>query len=648
MTTSRLGSVLRYLRGVVTPPAGAALTDAALLDRFLSGQDQAAFEALVRRHGPMVLGVGRSVLGDAHLAEDVFQAVFLVLAKKSHGLRKRESLGSWLYGVAYRIALNARARAARRRKHERRVVAMTPAFPPAEDAGRDLRPLLVEELNRLPEKYRAPLVLCYLEGMTNEEAAEQLRWPSGTVKGRLARAREALRGRLARRGLSLSAVALGTALTDNAIAAPVSPALLTTTLQAAAPVALGQASLAGLATPAAELARAALRHTLVARLAAAAALLTVALVACGTGYLWLQANNVAAPLTEEIPDDSIPEPRPVATFSEEKHYQGHPYPVAFSADGTRLALFVQRDIEENELILQEIANGARAKRVAVAEGFRAAAADGKTLALVSETAATDPPVVHVELRDLATLDVARRWKNDKSLVHPGEAFLAGDTLVLAGGRPDDPQQGFPGFPGGAAFMPFGGGFPFGPGAQALVLHDLRGRHKPVFRPLPDGVSIVALQVVQQPTGKTLALSLVKQTTGEEEKRRLELLDLATGKTVKLADKVDASALAASSNGATAALQTAENALQLYDLATAQAGALLRDADTTIVCFAFAPDGKMLATAGSDRTIKLWNVRTGQVERRLTQPRVQRLVFAADGKRLASASPEEVKIWELGR
>src|SRR5262249_29019466 len=98
MTSSRLGSVLNYLRGVVAPGGDAPLTDAALLERFLGTRDQASFEVLVRRHGPMVLGVGRSVLGDAHAAEDVFQAAFLVLARKSQGLRKRDSLGSWLYG----------------------------------------------------------------------------------------------------------------------------------------------------------------------------------------------------------------------------------------------------------------------------------------------------------------------------------------------------------------------------------------------------------------------------------------------------------------------------------------------------------------------------------------------------------------------
>src|SRR5262249_30053195 len=151
------------LRTVVAGPDEEAPTDARLLERFVRQHDGEAFADLVRRHGPMVLGVCRRVLDDAHEAEDVFQATFLVLARKADAIRQGESLGSWLYGVAYRTALRARAEAARRRALAWEADDMPPSDPAAEAAWRELRPLLDAELQRLPEKYRAPVVLCYLE-----------------------------------------------------------------------------------------------------------------------------------------------------------------------------------------------------------------------------------------------------------------------------------------------------------------------------------------------------------------------------------------------------------------------------------------------------------------------------------------------------
>ena len=183
------------------------LPDEQLLDLFLErkGSDaEAAFETLVRRHGPMVLGVCRHILDELHDAEDAFQATFLVLARKAGTIRDRRVLGRWLYEVAYRIAIRSKTHSARRRTHEREGAEMSAvaAGPEFDAAWIELRPVLHEEVNRLPEKYRTAVVLCYLEGRTNEEAAEMLQWPVGTVKGRLSRARDMLRSRLTRRGLA--------------------------------------------------------------------------------------------------------------------------------------------------------------------------------------------------------------------------------------------------------------------------------------------------------------------------------------------------------------------------------------------------------------------------------------------------------------
>jgi RNA polymerase sigma factor (sigma-70 family) len=187
------------------------LTDEKLLDRFL-GPDgtgaEDAFVALVRRHGPMVRSVCRRTLDQPHDAEDAVQATFLVLARKASRVRDRRALGRWLYRVASRIAARSRTDSARRRMHERRGAVMSAVTPaPGHDPDRGvLRLVLHEEVDRLPATYCSAVVLCYLEEFTNEEAAALLGWPVGTVKGRLARARELLRARLTRRGLALDRV----------------------------------------------------------------------------------------------------------------------------------------------------------------------------------------------------------------------------------------------------------------------------------------------------------------------------------------------------------------------------------------------------------------------------------------------------------
>jgi RNA polymerase sigma factor (sigma-70 family) len=197
----------------------AGLSDGQLLERFLAGRDEAgelAFEALVTRHGPMVMGVCRNVLDDPHDVHDAFQAVFLVLAQRAIAIRNRQSVGSWLHGVAVRVTARARVAGIRRQIRDRRTIGAAQAVaadaPGAHDASpierHDRAEVVHQELSHLPEKYRAPVVLCYLEGLTHDEAAARLSWPVGTVRSRLARARDRLRTRLGRRGLSAQ-MALG-------------------------------------------------------------------------------------------------------------------------------------------------------------------------------------------------------------------------------------------------------------------------------------------------------------------------------------------------------------------------------------------------------------------------------------------------------
>jgi len=230
MASRAVHPVLRFIRSLAPWGDGEA-PDEDLLARFAADRDQAAFAALMRRHGPMVLGVCARVLGDTPAAEDAFQATFIVLARRAPSVSRPELLANWLYGVAYRTALKARVGAARRRAAERQVGPVT-GTDPLDGLRRELWQALDDELNRLPEKYRVPLVLCYLDGQTHEQAARHLGCPRKTVTTRLARGCQRLRARLTRRGVALSAVALAAALSESARAMPA--ALLERTIQAAA------------------------------------------------------------------------------------------------------------------------------------------------------------------------------------------------------------------------------------------------------------------------------------------------------------------------------------------------------------------------------------------------------------------------------
>lgn len=240
MAKATSSPILQLIRRVIEDRRVRELPDPDLLRWLGSAPDEAAFRTLICRHGPMVLEVCRGVLGNETDVEDAFQATFLILAQKAGSIRKAGSLASWLHGVAYRTALKARAQSAKRQVHEAQVP-QRQASELGDPTWREVRQVLHEELNGLSERYRAPLVLCYLEGQTQDEAAVQLGLAKSTLKERLERARAVLRARLLRRGLGPAALVVAAAWPAASASACVPVSLLNTTLQAATSVAAGEA-----------------------------------------------------------------------------------------------------------------------------------------------------------------------------------------------------------------------------------------------------------------------------------------------------------------------------------------------------------------------------------------------------------------------
>ncbi|AGA24563.1 RNA polymerase sigma factor [Singulisphaera acidiphila] len=289
---AKSGVATRHLHTLFKVGAVGGLSDGQLLERFVTRQGEAAetaFAILVERHGPMVLGVCRRTLANPGDAEDAFQATFLVLVKKAKTVRVDDSLGRWLYGVACRVAARARTGVLRRqaREGDRLVDRQGPTL----DSGcLDLRRVLDEELNRLPEKYRAPVVLCYLEGLTHELAAERLGWPVGTVRGRLSRARERLRTRLSSRGLAPTAAGLWEFPTPTPTEA-VSHALIEETVQAAMQYATARLAVGGISTAVAVLTEGAFKTMVLTKLKTSVTLLSAMVAASMIAPAFLAASD---------------------------------------------------------------------------------------------------------------------------------------------------------------------------------------------------------------------------------------------------------------------------------------------------------------------------------------------------------------------
>lgn len=277
--------------------------DGALLERFLVGHDEAAFERLVRRHSSMVFGVCRRILGNVHDAEDAFQAVFIVLARSAKRLQKVQSVAGWLHGIALRVALSARRSAARARERERRANQMASTNVEQERAWEDIQGVLDEELSRLPDRLRSPIILCCLENKSVQQAAQELGWSDGELRGRLAKGKEILRERLWRRGISLGAAALFALLSERASAAAAPDTCIASAVAAASLVAAGKALPQNLVSAKAlSLAAEVTRALIFARIELAAAAIAVcAAILSAASLTWRQAADVSAVVAPQLP-----------------------------------------------------------------------------------------------------------------------------------------------------------------------------------------------------------------------------------------------------------------------------------------------------------------------------------------------------------
>jgi RNA polymerase sigma factor (sigma-70 family) len=322
MATAQLNGLVRHIRRMAMGNDAAGMTDVDLLKRFVSQRDEAAFAALVRRYGPLVLGVCRRVLHHQQDAEDAFQATFLVLLHKAGSVAPPELVGNWLYGVAYFTAKNAKISAARRRNREREVSEMARARAVGEEDNLvELRLLLDEELSRLPEKYRVPIVLCELHGKSRKEVAHHVGCAEGTLSRRLTRARQMLQKRFIKRGLALSSASLAVALSRGVASASVPAPLVASTIKTALLVAASPVLAAGvMSAPVAALTEGVLKTMFLTKLkTAVVVLLTTALVATGIGIAWFPAVDATPMESGALGRHQVP---PQQTETDKERLQG--------------------------------------------------------------------------------------------------------------------------------------------------------------------------------------------------------------------------------------------------------------------------------------------------------------------------------------
>jgi RNA polymerase sigma factor (sigma-70 family) len=706
MAGSSVESVLHHLHHLLES-GGEPPDDRRLLQRFVTQRDQEAFAELVTRHGPLVFGMCRRVLRDLHDAEDVFQATFLVLARKAATIRKPESLSCFLHGVAYRLAIKARAEADRRRRHERRASG-TGETEDADLSWREVRALIDEELQRLPLTMRMPLVLCYLEGQTQDEAARRLGWSRGTLKRRLERGRDRLRIRLSRRGVTLGASLFAVALTESASRGAVPASLRTTAVQAGMQFTLGDTT-AFAVTRAARLAKGALQTMLTTKLKIGAMLMVLlgcAATAAGLVSRQTPAADQPKNRTEAVAPqrtaedekvrndrygDALPEGAMARLGTVRLRHQSMVASVVFTQDG-KIAIAGDGD---GNIVYWDVASGREVRRLRATPGVihaLAITADGKTLASGSWgkvflwEVATGKLLSHEDVKNDAVMQL---------LFTPDGKTLAvrdqGDTILVwdvVGHKKLHELKGHKGRLSSMDLSPDGKTLVSGSwGDPHIRLWDVAtGKEKFHFRAYdrdvvnvafrPDGKAIAStgnvgglrfwnletgeklhdqatfhlpMQLVYSPDGKFLV--------GSEGGGRLHAYDPATGKHLREFDAPPRtmSGLVFSSDSKTIA--TFWGGANTFDLWDAASGKLLHPFQGHrhyLTSLAFSADGQRLFSAAgiSDYALRVWDTRTGEQRAQLgDNPNgVHGLALSPDGRLLAACGYNDntIRLWDLAR
>jgi RNA polymerase sigma factor (sigma-70 family) len=633
MAGGSLNIVLRHLRRLAATPGTEELTDRRLLQRFAAQKDEAAFAELVRRHGPLVLGVCRRVLRHEQDAEDVFQATFLVLARKAATTRWDDWVGHYLYEVAYRLAIEARGKAARRREHERRAAEMPRAESVPEGAMRELCAVLDEELRCLPDRYRKPMLLCYLEGQTRDRAARQLGWALRTLERRLERGRELLRVRLTRRGLTLSGALLAAGLAEATAAEGAPPLLLASAVRAAASFAAGGSAVAGVSARAALLAEGALAGMAMTRLKLVLAwVLALGLAATGTSLLGHQARSGRPP---EARAEGGPTPVPQGADRPKQNQgvpartdrYGDPLPpwalarmgtirfrhggavsgLAFSPDGRTIG----SGSFDRTVRLWEAATGKELRRFQMFQGFAeevAFAPDGKKLF-------ARPPGRKAYIWELGSgklTGLLGRQNEEMTCFAP-----APDGKTVATGHRDFNRRNHV--------------IRFWDVASGKELRQIDGHEKAIMNMAfsPDGKLLASVSLDQ-------TLRLWRPDTGKEV-RKIGLTDALP--------KYGPLALAFSPDGTILALGTPK-AIRLWDPATAKEQGKLPGHESAVWSLVFAAGGKTLYSSGQDGRIRRWDVAAGKELPGFKDDASGLIALSADGKFLASGrGPGVIRLWD---
>jgi RNA polymerase sigma factor (sigma-70 family) len=664
MTNRPLGAAVRYLRTLTDGQSAATAADGQLLDRFARLRDEAAFAAILRRHGPMVLAVCRRVMGRLQDAEDAFQATFLLLARKATSIRKKESVGSWLHGVARRIAVKAKGRDDRRRVRERRAGAMRKTGTDVGAAWSELRELLDEALQRLPERYRAALVIFHLEGRTREEAARQLGCPLATLRSRLTRGRKLLRTELTRRGITLTAEALGAALlVSTAEAAP--PLLLDATLKAALLFAGGKTA-GAVSTSAAALANECLKAMGIMKTKIVVMLLAaLSLVGVGVGAM---AQPAVKP-PEEKPPAAKPPAEPPQKHEPQVYLDdyGDPLPdgavrrvgtLRFRHGGGQVnSLIVCPDGKtlisgtfhgDRKIRTWDLATGKLLHSFPGSFAFRqiALSPDGTTLAESHEN-----DVIH--LWDVATGKESRRleWKGCQpysvAFSPDGKTLVSGaimgflDFWDLEKGKHTERRKTSNGFSTQLAYSADGKTLASKSWADEITLRDV-GSGKEIRLPKEPDFGPFAFS----PDGAVLAAGC--NYANNDPKGSFRLWDVKTGKVVHEMPATMRYAITAafSPDGKTlVSVEYGDDGREAIVLREVSSGKRLHNIDVDTVTLAgFSTDGKTLISGDNDGVIRLWDAATGK-ERTPGSHAIRDATLSPDGRTLAYAQ-DGIRFWDM--